>query len=80
MSKKEVGQSLAAAMLATLNYQHGGKRRVKAPDVEGLPETEPQRRQQRFLLRRAQEHLRRVGEAPLITAGSVCAWIGNGLV
>ena len=70
MSKKEVGQSLAAAMLATLNYQHGGKRRVKAPDVEGLPETEPQRRQQRFLLRRAQEHLRRVGEAPLITAGS----------
>ena len=70
MSKKEVGQSLAAAMLATLNYQHGGKRRVKAPDVEGLPETEPQRRQQRFLLRRAQEHLRRVGEAPPITAGS----------
>ena len=32
---------ITAAMLATLNYQHGGKRRVKAPDVEGLPETEP---------------------------------------
>ena len=58
MSTKEVRQPLAAAMLATLNYQHGGKRRLRASDVEGQPETEPQRRKQRYLLRRAQEHLR----------------------
>ena len=70
MSTKEVRQPLAAAMLATLNYQHGGKRRLRASDVEGQLETEPQRRQQRYLLGRAQKHLRRVGEAPPITAGS----------